>query len=245
MPLFLILLLAWWFPPADKPAPQRTPVVVELFTSEGCSDCPAADQLLRRLESEQPVAGVEIIPLGFHVDYWNDLGWRDRFSMHDFTVRQEMYVDRMRLESPYTPQMVIDGKLQAVGNDVNAVRRALLDRAEVTKAAVAAKTASLGVLDVSVQGAPNNADLMVAITEGGLSTNVPAGENRGRELHHTAVVRALSRLGSIHDHAFAGQVHIPLNKAWRSENLHAVVFVQASSGEIVGAATVSLADWRF
>ena len=245
MPLLLILLLTLWINAGDKPAPPRTPVVVELFTSEGCSDCPPADQLLHTLESQQPVAGVEIIPLGFHVDYWNDLGWRDRFSMHDFTIRQEMYVERMRLESPYTPQMVIDGKLQAVGNDAVAVRRALLERTGVPKATVAGKTVSLGVLDVGVQGAPNNADLMIAITESGLSTNVPAGENRGRELHHTAVVRALSRLGSIRDHVFAGQVHVPLNKAWRSENLHAVVFVQASSGEIVGAATVSLAEWRF
>ena len=226
-------------------AQPRVPVVVELFTSEGCSDCPAADALLRALESQQPISGIEIIPLGFHVDYWNELGWRDRFSMHEFTVRQEMYVERMRLESPYTPQMVVDGKLQAVGNDAGSVRKALQQRAGISKASVSAKTVSLGVLDVNIQGAPGGADVMLAITEGELSTNVPAGENRGKELHHTAVVRVLNRLGSTHGDGFSGEVHVPLNKAWRPENLRAVIFVQAHSGEIAGATSVSLAQWRY
>jgi hypothetical protein len=234
-----------WLGSGDTPAPPRAPVVVELFTSEGCSDCPPADTLLRELESRQPVTGIEIIPLGFHVDYWNELGWRDRFSMHAFTLRQEMYVDRMRLESPYTPQMVVDGKLQAVGNDEASVRKALLQRTGVSKATVSAKTVSLGVLDVSIEGAPSGADIMLAITEGELTTHVPAGENRGRELHHTAVVRVLSRVGSTRGDGFSGQVRVPLNKSWRAENLRAVIFVQAHSGEIAGAASVSLADWRF
>ena len=245
MPLFLTLFLALWLGPGDTPAPARTPVVVELFTSEGCSDCPAADTLLRDLETKQPIPGIEIIPLGFHVDYWNELGWRDRFSMHEFTLRQETYVERMRLESPYTPQMVVDGKLQAVGNDGASVRKALQQRAGVSKASISAKAVSLGVLDVSIQGAPSDADVMLAITEGDLSTKVPAGENRGRELHHTAVVRILNRLGVTHGDGFSGQVHVPLNKAWRAENLRAIVFVQAHSGEIAGAAMVSLAQWRY
>ena len=234
-----------WLQPGETRTPARTPVVVELFTSEGCSDCPPADTLLRSLESEQPIDGVEVIPLGFHVDYWNELGWRDRFSMHDFTLRQEMYVERMRLESPYTPQMVIDGKLQAVGNDAGSVRKALLQRAGITKASVSVKAVWLGALDVNVQGAPNDAEVMVAITESDLSTKVPAGENRGRELHHTAVVRVLNRLGSTRDGAFSGQVRVPLNKAWRSEHLRAVIFVQSHAGEIAGAASVSLAGWRY
>ena len=236
-----------WFQPSEARAPARTPVVVELFTSEGCSDCPPADTLLRALESEQPIPGVEVIPLGFHVDYWNELGWRDRFSMHDFTLRQEMYVERMKLEGPYTPQMVFDGKLQAVGNDTASVRKALMQRAGAgnPKASVSVKTAWLGALDVNVQDAPKDADVMVAITEGDLSTKVPAGENRGRELHHAAVVRVLNRVGSTHDGAFSGQIRVPLNKSWHSENLRAVIFVQSRSGEIAGAASVSLAGWRY
>jgi hypothetical protein len=245
VPLFLTLFVAFWLGWGDTPAPPRAPVVVELFTSEGCSDCPAADTLLRNLESQQPIPGIEIIPLGLHVDYWNELGWRDRFSTHGFTLRQEMYVDRMRLESPYTPQMVVDGKLQAVGNDAASVRKALLQRTGVSKASVSAKTVSLGVLDVSIQGAPSGADIMLAITESDLSTNVSGGENRGRELRHTAVVRVLNRVGSVRGDGFSGQVHVPLNKSWRAENLRAVIFVQAHSGEIAGAAVVSLAQWRY
>src|SRR5581483_91305 len=102
-----------------KPAPgkaQRKAVVVELFTSEGCSSCPPADELLNRMNGRASSNGATIIPLGFHVDYWNYLGWQDRFSSHAYSERQQQYAQRFGLGGPYTPQMVVDGANEFVGN---------------------------------------------------------------------------------------------------------------------------------
>src|SRR5476651_645491 len=106
-------------------AAPPTPVIVELFTSEGCSDCPPADTLLDKLIATQPIAGVEIIGLGQHVDYWDRQGWKDRFSSAALTNRQRIYQTRFNTESIYTPQMVVDGRAEFVGSDAAAATRAL------------------------------------------------------------------------------------------------------------------------
>ena len=119
---------------APQPAPPANPVVVELFTSEGCSDCPPADRLLYQLEQTQPVPGAEIIPLEQHVDYWDHEGWRDPFSSSRFTLRQKDYVYAFNLPSAYTPQMVVDGTAQFVGSDAHHVVAAIAQAARTPKA---------------------------------------------------------------------------------------------------------------
>src|SRR5581483_6405108 len=118
-------------------AAAETPILVELFTSEGCSDCPPADAFLKALDTAQPIPGAQLIVLEEHVDYWDDQGWRDPFSSHAFTVRQSEYVDRLHVEKgPYTPQMVVDGSEAFVGSNRPQAGRAFAKEVAVPKVSV-------------------------------------------------------------------------------------------------------------
>jgi len=231
----------------------RTPVLVELFTSEGCSSCPPADELLTRLDQTQPVDGAEIITLSEHVDYWNRLGWTDPYSSSGFSARQTEYANAFGIDGAYTPQMVVDGRAQLVGSDSSSARNAIARAAREAKAAVTVKLASEDapngsiVVDVRAERPPgvsdgDSADVLLAIAESGLRSTVSRGENAGRRLSHTAVVRKLVSLGSVDSGApFVAQPVVQVDKSWKRNNLKAVVFLQDRTTRLVfGAASVLL-----
>ncbi|MGH9558624.1 MAG: DUF1223 domain-containing protein, partial [Bryobacteraceae bacterium] len=170
---------------------QTRPVVlVELFTSEGCSSCPPADALLARLP--RVISEVEIIPLAEHVDYWNNLGWRDRFSSPLFSARQQDYGRAFRLEDVFTPQMVVNGGAQFVGSDYTRAQQEIRKAASEPEAIVGISTnGSQARLTVAhLPPGIRTADVFLAITEDRLETDVAAGENGGRRLRHSGVVRS-------------------------------------------------------
>src|SRR5579859_7281555 len=241
---------------AIDPAERRV-VVAELFTSEGCSSCPPADDLLTRLVSTQPVPQVEIVALGEHVDYWDGLGWRDPFSSHLFTSRQSDYVLRVfRTGNVYTPQLVIDGADEAIGSDDGAARHAIASAAKKPKADVSAvvRARDANAIDVviSIRVPPavkltEPADVVLAIAESHLVTHVRRGENGGRTLTHSAVVRSLTPIAVLD----AGRTSLeqtaslPLQLEWKRENLRVVTLLQArESRRIVGAMSSAIPDIR-
>lgn len=231
----------------------RSPVLVELFTSEGCSSCPPADELLNRLDQSQPVAGAEVIALSEHVDYWNRLGWADPFSSAQFSERQNDYANVFGPDEIYTPQMIVDGRTQFVGSNSSRASSAIATAARDPKAemtvTLAKRPTSLAdevPIDIHVANLPSvsagdTAELMLAITESGLRSNVSRGENSGRKLTHTAVVRKLAGLGSLTG-SFNSETTVRIEKQWNRSSLKVVVFVQErASRRVLGATSVSLA----
>jgi hypothetical protein len=237
-------------PGAERTAGAKTSVVVELFTSEGCSSCPPADAVLRRLRREQPVGGAKIIALGEHVDYWNYLGWPDRFSAAAFSVRQGRYQEQVFPRGVvYTPQVVVDGVDEAVGSDAAAVRRAIERAAQREKLDVQIQPSRADAAHVRVavvvRGAvPRRANVVLAAVEDGLVTDVGRGENRGRTLAHDAVVRSMETIGELGDGAPAPTIErsLSLGESWNLPKMRLIALVQAADDlAILGAAEVPLA----
>ena len=168
---------------------SRSPVLVELFTSEGCSSCPPADRLLEKLDSQA-------IVLSEHVDYWDQLGWKDPFSSHASTARQQAYGRIFNLDGVYTPEMVVDGEKEFNGSDSRQAAEAIAKAVRKKKADVRIARIDAG-LRVEVEGAPSVADLFLALAEDSAASQVSAGENSGHQLHHVAVVRSLQKIGSV------------------------------------------------
>lgn len=235
---------------------KRAPIIVELFTSEGCSSCPPADAVLSQLETTQPVAGAEIIAMSEHVDYWNYIGWSDPFSSEAFSARQHAYAPVFGNDGVYTPQMVVDGQAELIGSNSGKARTAIAQAAKFPKAevriisandkSVAANQAirlKIGVEKLPRISAGDVAEILFAITESNLSSQVVRGENTGRKLAHTSVVRELRSLGRIDDpnKLFETETSVILKNDWKQQDLRAVVFVQERANKrILGAAASGL-----
>ncbi|MEO7143373.1 MAG: DUF1223 domain-containing protein [Bryobacteraceae bacterium] len=230
-------------------AESRTPVVVELFTSEGCSSCPPADRLLAQLDHSQPISGVEIIALEQHVDYWDRLGWTDPYSSPALTLRQQAYATALHSDNIYTPQMVVNGRAEFIGSDAGRASQEIERASRSPHANVAVSAGSGNVLRLRVDQLPplhltDKVDVLLAVTETHLSDDVKRGENAGHRLGHAAVVRSLTKVGTIDPRragGFSMDVKLSLAKEWRRENLRAVLLVQERRNRrILGAASTGL-----
>jgi hypothetical protein len=221
-------------PPATLPASGVA--VVELFTSEGCSSCPPADQVLSRIVSAARKSGKKIYPLAFHVDYWNRLGWTDRFSSAAFSKRQSDYGDALGNNQSYTPQMIVNGSTEFVGSDEDRAGR------EIAKAI--SQPAAVGVnLEVQLDHHKVHAaytttgaegmTINFAVVERGLRTDVKRGENSGNRLQHDNVVRAFKQA----DAAATGQVELDVPEDLQPPNSSAIAFISDSKTQAIRGAT--------
>jgi hypothetical protein len=230
------------------------PVIVELFTSEGCSSCPAADRLLSRLEQTQPVPGAQVIAIEEHVDYWNQLGWTDPFSSPQYRARQNDYAVAFHASNIYTPQMVVNGLVEFVGSDMNRAYHEIgaAAQAETTQIelATAPNSKDPDLLDLSLRltnpktAKVNASNVYLAVTENNLTTFVQRAENAGHTVRHSALVRSFGVIGKVDPKgASGGQLvsTLRLPREWKRENLRAVVFVQErESFRITGAGVIDL-----
>ena len=234
--------------PPDVPRTHRV-VLVELFTSEGCSDCPPADALLRQMTGKITPAGQLIIGISEHVTYWNHLGWMDPFSDDRFTQRQSDYSSRFGLESAYTPQMVVNGREQLVGGNHAALAAAFAAEADHQQISLHIDSAQANERDVTFTYSASDLPpkvalrLMAVLVDDSDQSSVLRGENSGKQLTHAWVARTITPLGklSLADHQ---STTLPLPPAFASapgRPHHLVLFAQqGTSGVVLGADAKSL-----
>jgi hypothetical protein len=200
------------------------PLILELFTSQGCSSCPPADRLLATFAKDPGLA-----PLSFHVDYWNGLGWADPYSSEAWTERQHMYARALGDTRVYTPELVVGGAAGLVGSSTGQIKMAI---AKAQRPALLAATATWtpGALEITTT-APADAEVLVAVYEAERTVKVPRGENSGETLSNSRIVRKLVRVAAA---GKQGTIKVPLDPAWKS--VGAVAFAQRTDKKIVASA---------
>ncbi len=233
----------------DKAA--RVPVLLELFTSEGCSSCPPADRLLEMLDQKQPIEGADLIVLSEHVDYWDGLGWRDPFSSSQYTARQQDYTNKFNLDGVYTPQLVVDGRFGFVGSNAREAGSAIQKAIREQKIAIAisnvARNGNQISAHIELPASPQSnkgtkAVLYVAITDNRAESQVSRGENAGRSLAHVGVTRVLKQVSGIDLEAISSKdVTLSVAPGSGSNGLRLVAFLQdPRSGHVLGVAAQKL-----
>jgi hypothetical protein len=211
---------------------DQAPLVIELFTSQGCSSCPPADALLNKLARDGAAAGRPIAPLAFHVDYWDDLGWADPYASPAWSERQRQYAHALGDDRVYTPELVVGGRTGMVGSDQSRAHKAIAAAPTQQKLQASASWTTTS-LTVEVT-APADADVLVAIYQDSTRTKVPRGENAGETLASDRVVRRLERVAAA---GKTGKLTLPLDEHWGT--VGAVAFAQKSDRSIVGSALLS------
>jgi len=197
--------------------------VVELFTSEGCSSCPAAEKVLAQIHDEYKQ---NVYALEFHVDYWNYLGWKDVFSDHAYSLRQQQYVSLMHLNSAYTPQAIVNGKQELVGSDKPDLEAKIKTNLSLPRSNQLHITANAAAGNVSVYYTLSNKKdqiLNIAVVQKATEMNVRKGENSGRTLKHTNVVRSFKVINSPEN---AGTVTITLPAGLQAKDCTIVAYTQ-------------------
>jgi hypothetical protein len=228
--------------------------IVELYTSEGCDSCPPADRWFSTLKNRR-----DVVPLAFHVDYWDYIGWKDRFAQPAFSDRQRKAVARQGSRVTYTPQVMLDGRdtrpplLATFGSSFDSSVQAISKRIASTSLVLNAtrKGDSLGLeisAKTSIPAEWRNAELQVAVTESELTSRVTAGENRGSTLTHDHVVRLMLppvplAQGIDIGNREIGNISIPLDAGWNRERLALVAFIQnRENGQILQAVSLSVCN---
>lgn len=203
------------------------PLVLELFTSQGCSSCPPADRVLSGLIAAGKLGERPVLALAFHVDYWNDLGWADPFSRSEWSARQRQYAGALGEDGVYTPQLVIGGRAHVVGSDRRKLAAAAA-AAPSTRTLAATATWKERAVTVRTAERPEGAELWAVIWQDGLTTDVARGENRGEALRNDRVVRRLVKLDA------DGAATVPLDPTWK--NLGGAILAQRPADRaILGA----------
>ena len=224
-----------------------SPVLIELFTAEGCSSCPPADAFLRILDESQPVPGAQLITLGEHVDYWDNQGWRDPFSSGSLTDRQRGYERALGRAEPYTPQFIVDGTSEMRLSERPKIAQVLQDAAASPKIPVSIDSLKIepgtpaflsGKVTADGNAQRHKSDVFLGVALDHFESKVLRGENRGQTLTHVAVLLELVKLGALKPGGkFSQDFRVPVKAGVDPGNLRVIGFVQESRyGKVVGAA---------